>query len=162
MLLLSLGASFLLAFVQVSTTPPPPLTAPAASQAIPPADGEVSTPTDPKERLELGSKMNGLRGLAPLPWHLKATYEVFDQEGKPKDKGTYEEWRVNAKQYKLAFHSAELSLEEYGTDHGIFRTGGQDWPSNPASRVPMKIVAPIPLRADGAKGELKDAERAFG
>jgi hypothetical protein len=113
-LLLSLGASFLLAFVQASTTPPPPLASPAASQATPPAGGEVSTPTDPKERLELGRKMNGLRGLAPLPWHLKATYEVFDQEGKSKDKGTYEEWRVNAKQYKLAFHSAELSLEDCG------------------------------------------------
>lgn len=162
MLLLSLGASFLLAFVQASTTPSPPLAAPAVSQAIPPAGVEVSTPTDPKERLELGRKMNGLHGLAPLPWYLKATYEVFDQEGKSKDKGTYEEWRVNAKQYKLAFHSAGLSLEEYGTDHGIFRTGGQDWPISPAGRVPMKIVAPIPLRADGAKGELKDVERAFG
>lgn len=85
------------------------------------------------------------------PGILRRTYEVFDQEGKSKDKGTYEEWWVNAKQYKLAFHSAELFLEEYGRDHGIFRTGGQDWLRSPARRVPTKIVAPVPLRAHGAK-----------
>ena len=163
MLLLSLGAFSLLAFVQVSTTPPTPVAAPPASQATPPAKGgDVSTPTDPKERLEMGRKVNGLRGLAPLPWHLKASFEVFDQEGKSRDKGTYEEWRVNTKQYKLAFHSAELSLEEYGTDQGIFRTGGQDWPSSPAGRVRSKIAQPIPLRVGIANSELKDSERTFG
>jgi hypothetical protein len=73
MLSLFLGAFSLLAFVQASNTPPPPVGAPAASQVTPPAkEAGVSTPADPKERLDLGRKMNGLRGLAPLPWHLKA------------------------------------------------------------------------------------------
>lgn len=161
MLLLSLGVFLLLALVQTSTTSQPSLATPSASQATAPANAaDVSTPTDPKERLELGRKVNGLRGLDPLPWHLKATYEVFDPEGKSKDKRTYEEWRVSAKQYKLAFHSTELSLEEYGTDHGIFRSGGQDWPSSPAGRVPMMIKQPVPLQVGGS--EFKGVERAFG
>jgi hypothetical protein len=112
--------------------------------------------------MELGRKVNGLRGLDPLPWHVKASYEDFDQEGKSKDKGTYEEWWVSAKQYKLVFHSPRLFLEEYGTDHGIFRSGGQDWPTSPAGRVPMSIVQPVPVRTNGATTEFRGVERTFG
>ena len=163
MFLMSLGAFSLLAFVQASTSTPPPAASAPTSQVTARANGhDVSTPTDPKERMELGQKVNGLRGLDPLPWHLKASYEVFDVEGKSRDKGTFEEWRVSAKQYKLAFHSAELSLEEYGTDHGIFRSGGQDWPASPAGEVQLKVVQPVPLQWGVKKTEFKDAERAFG
>jgi hypothetical protein len=163
MLLLSLGTSFLLTLAQASAPLAAPAAAASASQAVPVAKGvDLSTPTDPKERLELGQKVNGLRGLDPLPWHLKASYEVFDADGKPKDKGTFEEWRVSAKQYKLAFHSAELSLEEYGTDHGIFRSGGQDWPSSPVGGVQQEIVQPIPFQVGVAKGGFENTQRALG
>jgi TonB family protein len=163
MLLLSLGASFLFTLVQASAPPAAPVGAASPSQAVPTAKtGDLSTPNDPKERLELGKKVNGLRGLDPLPWHVKASYEVFDIEGKSKDKGTFEEWRISPKQYKLTFHSSELSLEEYGTDHGVFRSGGQDWPSSPAGNVQQLIVQPIVVPATVAKDGFKNLERAFG
>jgi len=63
--------------------------------------------------MELGRRVNGLQGLDAGPWHLKSSYEVFDTDGKSRDKGTFEGWWVDAKQYKLAFHSPQLSFEEY-------------------------------------------------
>ena len=163
MLSLSLGASFVFALVQASASPAAPAGTASASPAVSATKaGDVSTPDDPRKRLELGQKVNGLRGLDPLPWHLKANYEVFDTEGKSKDRGTFEEWRISTKQYKLSFHSAELSLEEYGTDHGIFRSGGQDWPSSPAGDVQAAIVQPIVVQATVAKDGFKNLERAFG
>jgi hypothetical protein len=76
--------------------------------------------------MDLARKVNGLQRL-DVRWHLKANYEVFAADGKSSDTGTYEEWRVNAKQYRIALHGSSVSVEEYGTDHGVFRAGEQDW-----------------------------------
>lgn len=156
MLLLSFGAFSLLAFVQTSVAPPPPVAGPPATTV------DVGTPLDPKEQIDLGRKVNGLRGLDPLHWHVRASYEEFGQDGKSTNKGTYEEWWVSPTQYKLVLHSPQLSLEEYGTDHGMFRTGGQDWPTGAAGQVPTMIMQPVSARVGGPTTEFKSVERTFG
>src|ERR1700733_2901341 len=81
-----------LGFAQAQETPPAPAGPP--SQAVPSTSSAVvTTPTDPKERMELAEKVNGLHGL-DIPWHLKASFEVFGLDGKSTDKGIFEKWRV--------------------------------------------------------------------
>ena len=70
----------------------------------------------------LAEKTNGLRQV-DVPWHLKATYVVFAEDGTTSDTGTYEEWRASEKEYRVALHSKSLFVEEYGTAHGVFRVG---------------------------------------
>jgi hypothetical protein len=82
------------------------------------------TPRDAKERMELAEKVNGLQGL-DISWHLKASYEVVGTDGKSTDTGTYEEWRVSAKQYRVALHSPSISVEEYGTSMESSRRGNR-------------------------------------
>src|SRR5271163_2212389 len=114
------GVSVLFVLAQSTTAPAPPAAGGASSQPGPPASpAEVTTPKDAKERMDLARKVNGLQGL-DVPWHLKANYEVFAADGKSSDTGTYEEWRVNAKQYRIALHGSSVSVEVYGTDHGVF------------------------------------------
>jgi TonB family protein len=150
-------------FAQTQATlpgPPAPITAP--SQATPSASSaEVVTPTDPKERMELAQKVNGLHGL-DIPWHLKASYEVFGLDGKPTDAGTFEEWRVGAKQYRVALHSPTISAEEYGTDHGVFKTGDQSWPGRPLSLIRRMIMQPVPSPEQPDRIVLQNYERRFG
>jgi hypothetical protein len=75
----------LFALAQSTTVPAPPATGGALSQP-PPSPAEVLTPKDAKERMDLARKVNGLQGL-DLPWHLKASYEVFGADGKSSDTG---------------------------------------------------------------------------
>jgi hypothetical protein len=165
MLLLCLGASFLFASMQAANnpaapSPPPTLQArPQAAGPTPPQD--VPTPSAPKERLALAEKVNGLHGV-DIPWHLKASYEVFAPDGTSKDKGSYEEWWKDGKQYKIALHSPAISVEEYGTDHGTFRSGGQDWPGRPLSLLQATIMRPVPPRENPEKAHLQNYERSFG
>ena len=108
------AVSVLFALAQSTIVPAPPEAGGASSQPAPPASpAEVMTPKDPKERMDLARKVNGLQGL-DVPWHLKASYEVFAADGKSSDTGTYEEWRVNAKQYRIALHGSSVSAEMYG------------------------------------------------
>lgn len=150
--MLSLAAFFLLGFFQTATSSQSTLNVSPTAQSIPP------TPTDPKERLELGRKLNGLQGM-DAPWHLKASYEVFDPDGKSKDKGTFEEWWVSEKQYKLAYRSAEFSQEEYGTDHGVFHSGDAGWPRSPVNLLQRTISQPLPLQALEEDGGERNLER---
>ena len=162
MRMLYLSASVLFALAQSTTVPAPPAAGGASSQPAPPASpAEVMTPKDPKERMDLARKVNGLQGL-DVPWHLKASYEVFAADGKSSDTGTYEEWRVNATQYRVALHGSSVSVEEYGTDHGVFRTGEQDWPSKPLSMIQTMIAQPISPERNPEKTGLQNYERSFG
>jgi TonB family protein len=132
LMILALVASILLFPAQAAAAPVP--TAPAISP-------EVTTPEDPRTRIALAERVNGLHGL-DIPWHLKATYQVFTKDGTTGDAGTYEEWRVSENQYRLALHSPSLSVEEYGTPHGVFRVGQRDWPREPLSSITRMIAGP--------------------
>jgi len=162
MRMLYLSVSVLFALAQSTTVPAPPAAGSASSQPAPPASpAEVMTPKDPKERMDLARKVNGLQGL-DVPWHLKASYEVFAADGKSSDTGTYEEWRVNATQYRVALHGSSVSAEMYGTDHGVFRAGEQDWPGKPLSSIQTMIERPIFPERNPEKTVLQNYERSFG
>ena len=162
MLALTLNAFLIFAHVQAATSGQQQTVTVPSPAAAPGRTGDVNTPATPKERMELGRRVNGLQGLDAGPWHLKASYEVFDTDGKSNDKGTFEEWWVGAKQYKLAFHSPQLSLEEYGTLHGIFRTGQRDWPARPVGMIPRILIRPFPLEENPEKIKLENYERSLG
>jgi TonB family protein len=152
--MLNIGPSLLLAFAQVVGASSSP--APAAN--TPPA---VPTPSDPRERLALAQKVNGLHDLG-VSWHLKASYEWFGPDGLTKDKGTYEEWRVSTTQYRIAFHSSEISVEEYGSDLGTFRTNAEAWPRRPLSDIHRLIMTPVPEDLALEQRELKNYGKESG
>jgi TonB family protein len=158
MLLLSLSCSLLFAFLQATTPAQPPANAPTTVQAL----ADSPTPTDPKELLDLGRKVNGLTGPDIQPWHLKATFEIFDDDGKSNDKGTLEEWWISDKQYKVTYSSAQSSQTDFGTDNGVFRTGNPYWPIGPLAQVHLRLVHPLPSEEHIANFSPEIAEREFG
>jgi TonB family protein len=82
-------------------------------------------PSDPRAFMLLAAKTNGLHGDDVRPWHMKATFKTYDEQGNPKDQGAYEEFWNNRKEYKQSYSSAEFSQTEYGTAEGNMRTGSQ-------------------------------------
>lgn len=135
-----LGVTFLLTAAQAAPPTPP-------AQKTNAELASAATPADPAERLEVGRRLNGLAVPGAKPWHLKATYQLYDDKAKPTESGTYEEWWFSDKQYKLAYHSATFNQEEYSNDRGVFRAGDQGWQPWPLSRLRDQIEYPI-LPAD--------------
>jgi hypothetical protein len=163
MLIRSLPAYLLLAFVPTAVSAQTPANpAPVAQSAASPSLADSPTPTDPKDLLDLARKVNGLSGPDVQPWHLKASFELFDNDGKSKDKRTYEEWWVSEKQCKRVYASAEFSQTEYGTDHGMFHAGSQEWPSWPLSLLHRAVVQPIPTKEDLEGCGQRKLEGKFG
>jgi TonB family protein len=152
---------FLFAFLQVAVPAQPPANVPTGVQAAAPVLADSPTPSDPKELLELGRKVNGLTGPDVQPWHLRATFEVFDDDGKSKDKGTFEEWWVSDKQYKLAYQSASFSQTQYGTDHGVLVTGDSEQPRGLIAVIRQKLTDPLPSEVWVNNSNPKLSDRDF-
>ena len=61
-----------------------------------------SMTNEPSAIFAQASKVHRLNSPDIQPWHIKASYATFDDQGAPRDKGIYEEFWAGAKKYKPA------------------------------------------------------------
>ena len=80
-------------------------------------------PRNPAALLALAARHNGLTGPHLKPWHIKATYQLYNTKGKPTQKGTFEEWWAAPNKYKISFERPSGTLTLYGTPKGSYLSG---------------------------------------
>jgi len=100
-------------------------------------------PTNPKELMLLAAKTNGLSGDDVKPWHLKAVFTLFNEQGTVKDQGTYEEFRVSEHKFKIAFTSYAFSQTDYGMEKGVLRSGAREPVPGPLSQLRNEFTDPL-------------------
>jgi hypothetical protein len=83
----------------------------------------VQMSKDPKQLMLLAARTNGLSRQGVKPWHLKASFSLYDSDGNASDQGTLEISWVNDHQYKIAWTGATFSRTYYGTKKGILVFG---------------------------------------
>ena len=64
---------------------------------------------DPQVLLPLALSANSLDDPRLTPWHVKASYESFDESGKAADQGTFEEWRLSPDKSKRTYTSGNFN-----------------------------------------------------
>jgi len=126
--------------------------APAVSGSAPAAATDSSIAhagTDELAQLMTkAAAVNGLDGPDVKPWHLKASFETFDDDGKSKSTGTYEEWWASREMRKSTFVVGGVSQTDYMTDKGILRTGSSSAFDNSVMIVPEDLLKPIGVRLE--------------
>lgn len=118
-------------------------------------------PNHPKDLMLLAAKVNGLQGV-DHPWHLKANYQTFDADGKPKDEGVFEEWWAGPEKYKISYLSNGFSQVRYGTSKGLLMTGGPDSPPLGESMVEWFLTHPLPDAHDIKAQEYSEHDQKDG
>jgi TonB family protein len=58
---------------------------------------------DPRAILDAAAPFYNFKDSSLKPWHLKATYQLYDQLGRPTEKGTYEFWWVSPDVYRSSW-----------------------------------------------------------
>jgi TonB family protein len=119
---------------------------PAQTPALATTASTVSAPVmpkDPAKLMQLATKVNGLDSPDIKPWHLKATYQTFDDEGKPKDQGTFEEWWAGHTKYKLSYASAGFNQVQYQNGADTRITGDGRWPPSPELWIAPTLLNPL-------------------
>jgi hypothetical protein len=99
-----------------------------AALAQAPAAQEALISQEPASLLARAAEINGLGASGAHPWHIQATYEMFDGDGKSIGTGTYEEWWASPKKNKRIYRSTGFTQTVYATSSGLLR---RDNPANP-------------------------------
>ena len=108
------------------------------------APAQVVMPTDPVALLELARDKNGIAVAGGAPWHLKASFDIFDESGAVKEKGTFEEFRFSEEKYKVIISSPSFSQTEIGNDTGRFVVGDRGSIRQPAELVRQNLLVVVP------------------
>lgn len=106
-------------------------------------------PNDPADILSLAEKMNGLEVPSARPWHVKFTWEQFDEDGDNVHRGTLEEFYADAKKYRLIYTGDTLNQTEIATASGLYRSGDQRWPDATELQIGNEAIRPFHLALKG-------------
>jgi len=95
------------------------------------------------QRLANSEASNSIDSADLKPWHLKATVQIFDSQGRPTDQGSIEEWwsspTLDRREYKLDSYSAT----EIRSSGKLYRSTGADLPPYYLELLRDGIVHPI-------------------
>lgn len=89
-----------------------------SAQCQAPSTSSTQQP-DPKELMHSAVKLNNLCADDVKPWHIKATFQLFDEQGTVTDEGTYDESWASPFQFRRAFTGKNFSEVAYGTKKGV-------------------------------------------
>jgi hypothetical protein len=113
-------------------------------------------PNDAKALMELAPQVNGLNTPGMKPWHVKLSYRAFDNKGKTKDQGTFEEWWAAPDQDKRAYESSTFKATEFVTKTGTYRSGSSSIPPLADYFVRGRLINPLPDLKNIAAAELRE------
>ena len=108
------------------------------------AGSSAAASSDPKALMSAASKINNLAGADVKPWHIKASFQFLDEQGKVTDEGTYEEFWAEPKRFKRIFIGKAFAETTYGSDKGDLRAGANGTVPNLLLDVRRDLIAPLP------------------
>ena len=75
-------------------------------------------PKDPHEILAMAAPYYDFNAPSLKPWHLKATYQLYDDQGKPTEQGTFEYWWATPKVHRQTWTRPNLKHTDWYTADG--------------------------------------------
>ena len=120
-------------------------------------------PIDKVQLMTEALARNGLGEDPSSPWHVRASFENFDDKGQHSDSGIFEEWWLGPKNYKTVYTTDSFNQTDIATADGLFRSGDQKWASARLAGVRMLLVRPLgQWQYDPSRNDLSDSTRKIG
>jgi hypothetical protein len=119
-------------------------------------------PKHAAELLKVASAVNGLAAAGLSPWHIKVSYQTYDDTGNAEPAGTFEEFWLSPTRFKRTFTSPEFNETEIGTDQGLYRSGDRDWPGKSEFVIHNSLIDPIPEAINSLGLRLKGKSVSLG
>ena len=104
-------------------------------------------------------------GTTMKPWHIKGTYQLYDQSGKPAQQGSYEYWWESAKVYRSSWNRSDATRTEWHTIDGktaYKATGDRLFYFEHKLETLLFSPVPDPAKLDSAAVELRKDQLEMG
>jgi TonB family protein len=105
-------------------------------------------PKDPREIFAMAAPFYDFTSPDLKPWHLKATYQLYDQNGKPTEQGTYEYWWASPKVYRSTWTRPGVTRTDWYTADGthVYQATGERLKYF-ERRLQSALFSPLPSKA---------------
>jgi hypothetical protein len=100
------------------------------------------------ERVLRASHLSRINDFEMKPWHLKASFQLYDRNGKPSETGTIEEWWGGLTLSKLRIESPSYTATIIENRDGGFRTQGAGLVPLQIRAIENNVVYPMPMGED--------------
>jgi TonB family protein len=114
------------------------------------------------ERLHRAIVINSIDDPHLNPWHLKLSFQLFDDKGQATEKGEIEEWWASPTAYKTVYASPSYSGTEIQTREGLYRSKGIATAPVLLQLVQRQVVDPMPSEKEIADSTLDLKHHDFG
>lgn len=106
-------------------------------------------PKDPREIFAAAAPFYDFSDASLKPWHLKASYQLYDQDGKPSGQGTYEYWWASPKVHRSTWSRGNITRTDWHTADGqhLFHSTGERLQLFEIKLQAM-LISPLPGPAD--------------
>lgn len=129
-----------------------------------PASNPVPLPALPKEPAEIFAAAAPSYDFASVkkPWHMKVSYQLYDEKSQPTEKGTYEYWWASPETYRSTWKRP--GMEETVWMSGGKRSGILQGPrkSFVEERLQAALLDPLPHSDDLVQAHVETDERILG
>lgn len=102
-------------------------------------------PPDPKALMMAARELNNLAAADVKPWHIKATFQLFDEQGAISDEGTYEEFWASPTRFKRTFAGKSFSQTAYGSKEGVLLSKTKGVTPGLLLAARNNLVSPMPF-----------------
>ena len=90
----------------------------ASASALGQATAKYDFPEDPRELLSAVAPAYEFNSPTLKPWHLKATYQLYDVNGNPSEQGTYEYWWASPQVYRSTWTRSGATQTDWNMTGG--------------------------------------------
>jgi TonB family protein len=104
----------------------------------------ATPPKDPKALMFAARKLNNLAAADAKPWHIKATFQLFGDDGTVTEEGTYEEFWASPSQFKRTFTGKQFAQTAYGSNKGVLLANTQGETPDLLLAARNNLVSPMP------------------
>ncbi|MEI9978019.1 MAG: energy transducer TonB [Edaphobacter sp.] len=114
------------------------------------------------ERLHRAIVINSIDDPQLKPWHLKLSFQLFDDKGQATEKGEIEEWWASPSAYKTVYTSPSYTGTEIQMKEGLYRSKGIATAPVLLQLARHQVVDPMPSEKEIADSTLDMKHHDFG
>ncbi len=115
-----------------------------------------------KDRLHKANIESALDAPDVKPWHLLASFQLFDARGQPTETGTIEEWWAGPQLYKIAYSSPGYTNSEIENKQGHFKLQADSYTPEYLEILRSQMVHPMPSVEEIDEAKLDLRKEDFG
>jgi TonB family protein len=112
------------------------------------ANAYAQDPLVAADRLHRAMAVNSIDDPQLKPWHLKLSFQLFDDKGKPSEQGTIEESWAGPSKWKATYTSPSFMSTEMRTDNGFYRSKGSSEVPTLLEFIRQQVIHPMPTERE--------------